>query len=178
MQTAELNWAKKWLSAPLTGHVAGKKLGSGSTRFTIVNPATGEHLADHFETTAAQVDQAVQSAGKAFHDAAWKSLSRGDRVAKLRLLADTIRAHRAELATLESLSNGKTYNEAYVDDLPESADVFDYYAGWIDKLYGETSPVAEGFLNFTRREPVGVCALVVPWNFPLLLACWQGRHCS
>ena len=57
--------------------------------------------------------------------------------------------------------------------MPDTADVFDYYAGWTDKLYGETCPVDGDLLNYTVREPLGVCALIVPWNFPLLLAAWK-----
>lgn len=167
------DWAKKWLERKLTGFVAGDFLPATGSTYIPLNPADSSPLATHYETSAAQVDQAVNSAGQAFQDAAWRGLSRYERIEKIRAIASAIRDHRAELATLETLSNGKTYVEAFVDDLPESADVFDYYAGWVDKLYGETSPVAEGFLNFTKREPVGVCALVVPWNFPLLLACWK-----
>ena len=59
--------------------------------------------------------------------------------------------------------------------MPDTADVFDYYAGWVDKLYGETCPVEGPFLNYTLREPIGVCALIVPWNFPLLLAGVEAR---
>lgn len=166
-------WAKKWLERKITGFVNNEALTASGPEFTPLNPADSSPIAAHFESTAAQVDQAVQAAQKAFVTPAWRGLSRAQRVEKIRAIAMAIREHQAELATLETISNGKTYAEAFVDDLPESADVFDYYAGWVDKLYGETSPVAEGFLNFTKREPVGVCALVVPWNFPLLLACWK-----
>jgi len=167
------DWAKKWLEKKITGFAGNEPLVPSGTSYTPLNPADGSPLAAHFESTPTQVDQTVLAAQKAFHDKAWRGLTRYERIEKIRQIASAIREHRAELATLETLSNGKTYAESYIDDLPESADVFDYYAGWVDKLYGETSPVAEGFLNFTKREPVGVCALVVPWNFPLLLACWK-----
>ena len=171
--TPRRDWAQKWLGRKLSGFAAGKPLPTDGTTFTTINPADGSTLATHSESSVAQVDAAVQSASRAFKDTAWRGLTRAQRIEKIRAVAAVIREHRAELATLETLSNGKTYLEAFDDDLPESADVFDYYAGWVDKLYGETSPVAAGYLNFTKREPVGVCALVVPWNFPLLLACWK-----
>jgi acyl-CoA reductase-like NAD-dependent aldehyde dehydrogenase len=81
--------------------------------------------------------------------------------------------HRRRAATLISLENGKLYRESYDDDMPDTADVFDYYAGWTDKLYSETCPVDGDLPNYTVREPLGVCALIVPWNFPLLLAAWK-----
>jgi acyl-CoA reductase-like NAD-dependent aldehyde dehydrogenase len=71
------------------------------------------------------------------------------------------------------LQNGKTFNESLFDDLPDSADVFDYYAGWTDKYYGELGPVGHGSINYIVREPLGVCGLIVPWNFPLLLTMWK-----
>ncbi len=171
--TARLDWAKKWQSKKLSGFAAGKALTTDGTTFTPVNPANGSPLAVHVETSAAQVDIAVKAAQNAFQSGAWRSFSRAKRIESLRAIGAVIREHQAELATLETLSNGKTYVESFDDDMPESADVFDYYSGWVDKLYGESSPVAEGFLNYTKREPMGVCALVVPWNFPLLLACWK-----
>jgi aldehyde dehydrogenase (NAD+) len=171
--TSRREWAQKWLSKTLSGFAAGKPLPTDGAPYTTINPADGSLLATHSESSSSNVDLAVQSASRAFNDMSWRGLSRAQRVEKIRAIAAVIREHRPELATLESLSNGKTYVESYDDDLPESADVFDYYAGWVDKIYGETSPVAAGFLNFTKREPLGVCALVVPWNFPLLLACWK-----
>jgi aldehyde dehydrogenase (NAD+) len=171
--TARKDWAKKWMARKMNGFAGGKFLPADGTPFTPVNPANGEPLAVHIETSAAQVDLAVKSAHSAFQGSAWRGMSRAKRVECLRSIGAVIREHQAELATLETLANGKTYVESFDDDMPESADVFDYYSGWIDKLYGESSPVADGFINYTKREPIGVCALVVPWNFPLLLACWK-----
>lgn len=171
--TAKRDWAKSWLNRKLTGSVRGKALPQDGISFTSINPATGEVLATLVETSPAHVDTAVRAAQESFQSGPWKTMTRVKRIQAVRAVGEVIRKHRAELATLETLSNGKTYAESYVDDLVESADVFDYYAGWIDKLYGETSPVEQGFLNYTRREPMGVCALIVPWNFPLLLGCWK-----
>lgn len=171
--TAVRPWAKSWLDKKHSGSIAGKALPVDGKGFSSINPATGETLTTLIETSPEQVDHAVMTAKNSFENGPWKTMTRAARVQAIRAIGEVIRKHRAELATLETLSNGKTYAESYVDDLPESADVFDYYAGWVDKLYGETSPVEQGFLSYTRREPLGVCALIVPWNFPLLLGCWK-----
>jgi acyl-CoA reductase-like NAD-dependent aldehyde dehydrogenase len=78
-----------------------------------------------------------------------------------------------ELATIESLNNGKTIREALRGDLPPCIDMFRYYAGFATKIHGETLPVDGDYLCYTLREPVGVCGQIVPWNYPLLMACWK-----
>lgn len=168
----KLDWANSWL-------VEGKRIYIGGTlqeaqsaeTFASINPATGEVLCRLPECGSEDVDQAVRAAKNAF--AAWSKCNRRDRSKFLKEIGALIRTHKEELATLEALDNGKLYVEALNDDLPEAADVFDYYAGWTDKLYGQSCPTDEGLINYTRREPLGVCALIVPWNFPLLLACWK-----
>ncbi|MGV1681701.1 aldehyde dehydrogenase family protein [Sphingopyxis sp. NJF-3] len=122
---------------------------------------------------AADVNAAVAAARNAFRSEAWAAMSRGERAERMRRAAQILRAHADELAAIIAMENGKTFVEARDDDMPDTAGVFDYYAGWIDKYYGETAPVEKGFLNYITREPVGVCGLIVPWNFPLLLAMWK-----
>jgi len=139
----------------------------------VVDPADGETLGAVHWATAGEVDAAVRAARAAFDDGAWPRLAPRERARFLRRIGRAVREHRAELATLIALENGKLYREAYEDDMPDTADVFDYYAGWADKHYGETCPVGEGFLNYTVRVPAGVCGLIVPWNYPLLLAAWK-----
>jgi aldehyde dehydrogenase (NAD+) len=167
-------WSETWLSQPLRLYLDGRFCeASGSSNHTAINPANGARLALVPEASFADVDQAVRAARRAFESGAWPALPRRERGRLLQRIAEIVRAHRAELATLIALENGKLYREACQDDMPDTADVFDYYAGWVDKLYGETCPVEGPFLNYTLREPVGVCALIVPWNFPLLLAAWK-----
>jgi aldehyde dehydrogenase (NAD+) len=175
-EATQMKQAESWLKQEKAGaYYAGKfrTKGTGSEVYVSTNPATGKVLGSYSQATRADVDAAVKSAREAFVNADWRKMTRSNRAAILCAIADTIDKHREELATLEALDNGKLYNEALNDDLPEAAAVFRYYAGWIDKVYGETCPVEEGFLNYTLREPIGVCALVVPWNFPLLLAAWK-----
>ncbi|MEZ5178522.1 MAG: aldehyde dehydrogenase family protein [Acidimicrobiales bacterium] len=138
----------------------------------ILDPASVRPLAWVAFDRRDALDAALARARRAA-DGPWAQTNRRDKARALRAVADVIRANAPELATLQSLENGKTYRESMLDDLPDTADVFDYYAGWTDKLHGETNPVEGESLNYTRREPVGVCALVVPWNFPLLLAAWK-----
>jgi len=174
MEAPRLDWAKTWLRAPKQLYIDGRWCEATSSDSTAVtNPANGTTLATIAAASPADVDRAVAAARRAFDDGAWRRLTRRERGRALQRIGAAVRAHRAELATLISLENGKLYRESYDDDMPDTADVFDYYAGWTDKLYSETCPVDGDLLNYTVREPLGVCALIVPWNFPLLLAAWK-----
>ncbi len=174
MEEPRLDWARTWLRLSKRLYIDGEwRDVTGDAGHEAVNPASGALLARLPHAPAADVDRAAAAARRAFESGPWPRLSRRERSALLRRIGEVVRAHRAELATLISLENGKLYRESYDDDMPDTADVFDYYAGWTDKLYGETCPVDGPFLNYTLREPVGVCGLIVPWNFPLLLAAWK-----
>lgn len=168
-----LSWADEWLKTTKQSFIAGKFVAFGKKLTPSINPCNGKTLGHFVETTESELNDAVTSAKNAFSENVWKKMPRRQRATLLRSVGEAIRRHHVELATLEALDNGKLYREAYNDDIPEAADVFDYYAGWIDKFYSENCPVDPGFLNYTTRQPVGVCALVVPWNFPILLACWK-----
>jgi aldehyde dehydrogenase (NAD+) len=173
MEVAALSWAKDWLKKPKRLFINGEWVAAEKNGLLpSINPANGERLTEISLALTEDVNRAAESAAKAFQGK-WSALTRRERAQVLQKIGALIREHHAELATLETLDNGKTYKEAFVDDIPESADVFDYYAGWIDKLYGESNPVENGFVNYTSREPLGTCALIVPWNFPLLLTCWK-----
>jgi aldehyde dehydrogenase (NAD+) len=174
MEDAKLDWARDWLAQPKQLYADGRwRDASSSETRDVINPADGKRLCAVPEAGASDVDLAVAAACEAFDAGPWQAETRRQRASALRRVATLIRDHRAELATLISLENGKLYREAYDDDLPDTADVFDYYAGWADKHYGETCPVDGGLLNYTLRQPAGVCGLIVPWNFPLLLAAWK-----
>src|SRR5579872_7143791 len=148
--------------------------GSGKT-FETFNPATGEALAQVADATPHDVDQAVAAARKAFDDAGgpWRKMSASERGKALWRLADLVEKNIDELAELETLDNGKPIFESRYVDMPMVADVFRYYAGWATKIHGETVNTFETAFTYTLREPVGVVGLIVPWNFPLLLASWK-----
>ena len=173
METAQLQLVREWLKTPKAGFVGGRFLAAEGPFVTSENPADQTPVGRFAATSPFDVNAAVTAAHGAFRNGPWPQMTRRARAATLQKLAGLIRQHQAELATLEALDNGKLYSEAYNDDLPETADVFDYYAGWIDKHHSEVNAVEQGQLNYMQREPVGVCALIVPWNFPLLMAAWK-----
>ncbi len=174
MTTHHLSWADDWLKKPKNNYINGRfARGESSREWTNINPANETKVMSWTLPSQNQTEEAVQSAKKTFEQGLWQRLPMRDRAKKLLQLADIIRSHEEQFATLESIATGKTYKEALDDDLPDCSRIFEYYAGWIDKHYGENVPVEEGFINYTTREPIGVCALVVPWNFPLLMACWK-----
>lgn len=146
---------------------------SGKT-FETSNPATGEVLAKVAEADAADVDLAVKAARKAFQPkSSWRRTSASERGKLLNRLADLVEDNMEELATLESLDNGKPRHVAMAADLPLVIACYRYYAGWADKVQGKTIPVNGDFFCYTRHEPVGVVGQIIPWNFPLLMQAWK-----
>jgi len=145
---------------------------SGRT-IDVMNPATGERLAAVPDGSAEDVDRAVRAARESLEDGRWRDLPPSRKEQILWRIGELIRQHEDELCMLESLENGKTVREAHGADVQPAYDSLFYYAGWVRKIYGETIPVNGPFLNYTIREPVGVAGLIVPWNYPLLLACWK-----
>ncbi|HEX8723208.1 MAG TPA: aldehyde dehydrogenase family protein [Pyrinomonadaceae bacterium] len=144
---------------------------SGKT-FATPNPATGQTLAEVAEGDGADIDKAVAAARRAL-DGKWSKVSARDRGRMMYKLAQLIEAKIPELAALETADNGKPIKETTYVDLPQVVENFEYFAGWATKIEGETIPVAGQFLNYTLREPVGVCGQIIPWNFPLLMAAWK-----
>ncbi len=142
-------------------------------RFDTINPATEQLIAQVAEADKADVDRAVAAARRAFESGPWSKLSATERGRLLYKLADLIEANKEELAALETLDNGKPYNDALNADLPLSIACYRYYAGWADKIHGQTIPINGPYFCYTRHEPVGVCGQIIPWNFPLLMQAWK-----
>src|SRR5437868_6848924 len=144
----------------------------GAKKFDTINPATGEVLTQIAEASAADVDRAVAAARRAFEDrnGAWRKLSASERGRLIWKLADLVEKNIDEMAELETLDNGKPIFESRYVDMPMVVDVLRYYAGWATKIHGETVNTFETAFTYTLREPVGVVGMIVPWNFPLLLA--------
>jgi phenylacetaldehyde dehydrogenase len=171
---------QQFIAKPRTVLIDGKWVPakSGQT-FDVMNPATGELLASVAACEKADVDAAVAAARKAFDDGPWSRMSPSARSKIIWKIGDLILENLDELAQLESLDNGKPYTVARAADVPLAADLFHYMAGWATKLEGNTIPLsvpyAPGaeFHAFTRREPIGVVAQIIPWNFPLLMAAWK-----
>jgi acyl-CoA reductase-like NAD-dependent aldehyde dehydrogenase len=138
-------------------------------RFRTVNPATAEPMLDVAEGDAPDVDLAVRAARAAL-DGPWGKMSASERGVLLWKLSDLIQKNNDEIARLETLDTGKPIAESSRIDVPLTVDVFRYFAGAATKLEGSTIPVSGPFFNYTLREPIGVVGLIVPWNFPLLIA--------
>ena len=145
---------------------------SGKT-FDTLNPATEEVITSIAEGDSADIDLAVAAARKAFEDGPWRKTDARERGKILLRVMDLIEKNKDELALLETLDNGKPISETTNGDLPLVIDCLLYYAGWADKIHGETIPVRGEFFNYTLREPVGVVGQIIPWNFPLLMAAWK-----
>jgi acyl-CoA reductase-like NAD-dependent aldehyde dehydrogenase len=139
-----------------------------------LDPATERTITRFAHGGAEDVDRAVIAARAALEGGEWPSLSAYDRARLMYRLADLVEQHGAELAELESLDNGKPVKMARYVDVEASAGELRHYAGWCERIFGEVIPVrAPNMHCYTVREPVGVCGQIIPWNFPLLMACWK-----
>src|SRR5256885_9264725 len=147
----------------------------GAKKSNTINPATGEVLTQVGEASPEAIDRAVSAARRAFEDrsGAWRKMSASERGRLIWRLADLVEKHIDELAELETIDNGKPIFESRYVDMPMVIDVLRYYAGWATKIHGETVNTFETAFTYTLREPVGVVGLIIPWNFPLLLASWK-----
>lgn len=141
--------------------------------FATIDPAAQQTLAEVARGKKADVDRSVQAARSAFERGDWSQASPAQRKAVLNKFADLMEAHCEELALLETLDTGKPIRHSLRDDIPGAARAIRWYAEAIDKVYGEVAPTGGNELAMIVREPIGVIAAVVPWNFPLLLACWK-----
>lgn len=138
------------------------------------NPATEEVLEEVGFATAGDVDDAVKAARGAFESKVWRDLSPIARAQLLFRLAEVIEQHADELAALETRDQGQPIGISRQVSVTGAAEHFRYYAGWVTKIEGTTSPISfPDTLHYTRREPVGVCALITPWNFPLMILAWK-----
>jgi aldehyde dehydrogenase (NAD+) len=144
---------------------------SGRT-MPVVNPATEEVIAEVPSADKGDVDLAV-AAARAALAGPWSKLSARERGRLVRRLGERLMERADDVARLETLHNGKPISESRQIEIPAAAECFEYYGGWSDKVMGETIPVKGNHLTYTLREPVGVVAAIVPWNFPLLLAAWK-----
>ena len=136
-------------------------------------PATEEVIAEVAEGDAADIDLAAKAARKAFDSGPWRKMDARDRGKLLYKLADLVEDNIDDLAALETLDNGKPISEARHADLPLVIDCLRYYAGWADKIHGQTIPIRGDYFCYSRREPLGVAGQIIPWNFPMLMVSWK-----
>jgi acyl-CoA reductase-like NAD-dependent aldehyde dehydrogenase len=146
---------------------------SGET-FETFDPATGQAITTIALGGAEDVDAAVKAARAALENPAWAKMPAAGRSHLLNKLADAVEAHGEEFAQLESLDNGKPVTLARMIDVGGTVHQFRHFAGWPERIFGETIPVPMPDMHvYTRKEPVGVCGQIIPWNFPLTMAAWK-----
>ncbi|TFD34161.1 phenylacetaldehyde dehydrogenase StyD [Cryobacterium cryoconiti] len=159
-----------------TGMLVGGKWRAGSETFTDLNPATGQPLAEIASGTGADIDDAVKAARAALNGV-WKQTPGVQRGKLLNKIADLIERDGEYLARLEALDIGKPVAQPGMLDIPNAAATFRHFAGWADKIQGQTIPTAGAMgqptLSYTVREPIGVIGAIVPWNTPLMIAAWK-----
>jgi len=169
---------KRFLEQPLKLFIGGRwhAAATGKT-FETLDPASGEPIARVASAGDEDVDRAVLAARRALESAEWRGITPYERGQLLHRLADLVESHAEELAQLESLDNGKPIAMARLADIPGTAKILRYFAGWPTKLEGRTIPVSprggRRMLNYTLLEPVGVVAQIIPWNFPLSMSAWK-----
>lgn len=164
---------EKALTEPQKMFLGGEWVESASGKtFPTIDPATAEVLTEVPEATAQDVDAAVAVARGVVDRGAWSGMPPSQRGQILWKIADLIEARKFELAQLEVLDQGKPMFLA-LGEMDIVISTFRYFAGWVDKYYGETNPTDGKMFIYTRREPVGVCAGIIPWNYPLIMAAWK-----
>ena len=142
--------------------------------FETVNPATGEVIDVVPDATAADVDSAVAAAKRALSSTEWAGILPAARARLLWRIADLIEENGEELARLETTDQGQPFGISSAISIPNAVEHFRYYAGWATKLHGVTVPLSIPGVDYrNRREPLGVCGLITPWNFPLMIAAWK-----
>src|SRR5205085_7991938 len=167
--------AREFLSRPQHLVIGGERVEAADGRtFPTIDPASGREIVSVAQGGPEDVDRAVRAARAALEEGEWATMPSAGRERLMHALADAIEAHDEELAEIESLDNGKPVGLARFVDVRGTAAQLRYFAGWPSKIEGNVLPVnAPNMLCYTRREPVGVCAQIVPWNFPLLMASWK-----
>ncbi|RSM79751.1 betaine-aldehyde dehydrogenase [Amycolatopsis sp. WAC 01375] len=154
--------------------IDGQWTAAGGGSLPTYDPATGQVIEDVGTASSADVDAAVGAARKALNDPAWAGLLPVQRAALLFKLASLVDEHHEELAALETRDQGQPIGISRQVSVTGAAEHLRYFAGWVTKIQGTTNPVSfPDTLHYTRREPVGVNALITPWNFPLMILVWK-----
>ncbi|KAL2886425.1 aldehyde dehydrogenase [Ceratocystis lukuohia] len=139
----------------------------------VINPTNEKLICKVYAAGKEDVNAAVYAAKTAFKNPDWRALSGAERANLMRRLADLIDEHAETLAVIETVDTGKPLSASRSYDVPQLSEVLRYYAGWADKNHGQTIDVGPGKLAYTIKEPLGVCAQIIPWNYPLAIAGWK-----
>lgn len=180
----EINLEKIKVSFPVQLLIDGKWTDSSKGKtFECINPATESLICSIQEADLEDVEKSVKAASRAFeYGSEWRSMTPRDRSYLVYKLAEEMEKHREELAYIESIDSGIPITLAKKTHIGMAIDSIRYFAGWAGKIHGKTIPIQsnepnKSHLCFTKREPVGVCALILPWNFPAMLLCWKLGPC-
>lgn len=174
IDATELRQAVRQLRLPTKAVVGGQSVPAKSHKtFVTENPATGSHLADVAECGPDDVDAAVRAAKSAFENKSWSGMRAAERKRALFNYADVIESHALELALLDCLDAGKPIDDCVKIDLPDVLNTIRWHAEAIDKIYDQVSPTGPLTQAKIVREPIGVVAAVLPWNFPAMMATWK-----
>ena len=146
---------------------------TGGKTFPCISPIDGKYLANVASSQAADVERAVGAARSSFHSGVWSQISPRERKAVLLRWAQLLREHNDELAVLDTIDAGKTITDTSTGDIPCVVYCLEFFAEAIDKISGEVINTDPNFLGMVTREPIGVVAAIVPWNYPLLMAAWK-----
>uniref|UniRef100_A0AAX7UA49 10-formyltetrahydrofolate dehydrogenase n=1 Tax=Astatotilapia calliptera TaxID=8154 RepID=A0AAX7UA49_ASTCA len=153
----------------------------GGKTYKTINPTDGTAICDVSLAQISDVDRAVAAAKEAFEEGEWGKMNPRDRGRLIYRLADLMEEHQEELATIEAIDSGAVYTLALKTHVGMSIQTFRYFAGWCDKIQGSTIPINQARpnrnLTFTKKEPMGVCAIVIPWNYPLMMLAWKTAAC-
>lgn len=161
------------IELPRAAFIDGRYQAGNGNSLEAVNPATGDVLCEISACNSADVDHAVSKARQAFDQRVWATQHPSERKEVLVKLCKLITRNRRELAVMESLDSGKPIRDCELIDLPETLHTIKWHAEAIDKLYDQTAPVGDDAMAVIVREPIGVVAAVLPWNFPLLMLAWK-----
>ena len=146
---------------------------SSGQRITSINPTDETEICSVHAASVDDVDTAVKAARAALNHESWRDLPAADRGALMYKLSSLVESHAETLASIETWDNGKPYSVALEEDLTEVISCLRYYAGWADKIHGQTISALPQKLVYTLRQPVGVCGQIIPWNYPLAMAAWK-----
>jgi acyl-CoA reductase-like NAD-dependent aldehyde dehydrogenase len=142
--------------------------------FETIDPGTGQPITEVAQGGSEDVDRAVKAARRALEEGPWQTVPAADRARLIYRLADLVEANADELAELESLDNGKPVKLARIVDVSQTVAWLRHFAGWAERVRGEVIPVRQPDMHvYTRKEPVGVCGQIIPWNFPMMMAAWK-----
>ncbi|XP_055483774.1 mitochondrial 10-formyltetrahydrofolate dehydrogenase isoform X2 [Psammomys obesus] len=149
--------------------------------YATVNPTDGSTLCRVSYASLVDVDKAVAAAKDAFENGEWGRMNARERGRLMYRLADLLEENQEELATIEALDSGAVYTLALKTHIGMSVQTFRYFAGWCDKIHGSTIPINQARpnhnLTFTKKEPLGPCAIIIPWNYPLMMLAWKSAAC-